>query len=123
MGGSNESDFAAMPAPGLIVRAVRLDSEDGSMALLVERLCAREDLEAASRRFRLSPREIDVLRLLLEGDSACEIAERLRIAEYTVGDYIKRIFVKTRVRNRSEMIAKILGWFPLSSTLESQACS
>lgn len=107
-----ESDLLVTSIPGLLVRAIPLGGTESWSALLVERVSTREHLEAASRRFRLSPREIDVLRLLLEGDSACEIADRLAIAEYTVGDYIKRIFAKTQVRNRSEMIAKVLGWRP-----------
>jgi DNA-binding CsgD family transcriptional regulator len=97
---------------GLVVHSLPLDGHEGWIALLVERVCTRENLEAASRRFGLSRREIDVLRLLLEGDSASEIAQRLRIGECTVGDYVKRLFAKTQVRNRSEMIAKVLGWRP-----------
>lgn len=116
-------DLLMTSIPGFTLRLLSLDGRDGWRALLLERVCTRENLEAASRCFGLSPREIDVVRLLLEGDSASEIAQRLGIAEYTVGDYIKRIFAKTRVRNRSEMIAKLLGWFPSPSVPESKTCS
>jgi DNA-binding CsgD family transcriptional regulator len=115
--GTPDGEFVAVPMPGIALRAVALDGASSWIAVMLERVCARETLESAARRHGLSPRECDVLRLLLEGDSACEIAQRLRIAEYTVGDYLKRIFAKTRVRNRSEMIAKILGWRPVAPEL------
>ncbi|HTD32682.1 MAG TPA: LuxR C-terminal-related transcriptional regulator [Candidatus Elarobacter sp.] len=105
-------DLAAAPIPGMLLRATQLSGAGSPIALLLEPMSTRENLGTAARRFGLSRRELDVVRLLLEGDSACEIAQRLGIAEYTVGDYIKRIFAKTRVRNRSEMIAKVLGWSP-----------
>jgi DNA-binding CsgD family transcriptional regulator len=107
-----EAELTVSPAPGFIVRAMSLGDAARHAGLIVEEVSTREHLSTAARQFGLSPRERDVLRLLLEGDSACEIAGRLGIAEYTVGDYIKRIFAKTRVRNRSEMIAKVLGWRP-----------
>jgi DNA-binding CsgD family transcriptional regulator len=112
-GGRNDDPLTTIP--GFAVRSLSLDGREGWRALLLERVCTRENLEAASRRFGLSRREVDVLRLLLEGDSASEIAQRLTIGECTVGDYIKRIFAKTHVRNRSEMIAKVLGWLPAGS--------
>lgn len=96
---------------GLCARIVPLGGSGGKhVALLLEPLYTREALEGAAARFRLSPRESDVVRCLLGGASVSEIAGGLGIAESTVGDYLKRLFAKTRVRNRSEMIAKLLGW-------------
>ncbi|MDP9025085.1 MAG: LuxR C-terminal-related transcriptional regulator [Candidatus Eremiobacteraeota bacterium] len=103
-------DLVATPLPGLLLRAMELNGDGAPIALLIEAMSTRAHLSTAARRFGLSRRECDVLRLVLEGDSACEIGTRLQIAEYTVGDYLKRIFAKTHVRNRSEMIAKVLGW-------------
>lgn len=104
------NELTITPAAAVIVRAVRLEGMACYLGLLVERFVRREELQSASMRYRLSRREVDVLRLLLEGDSASEIARRLDIGECTVGDYVKRLFAKTNVRNRSEMIAKVLGW-------------
>jgi DNA-binding CsgD family transcriptional regulator len=115
--GAPDGEFAAVQLTGIALRAVALEGPNSWTAVVLEPVCSRETLETATRRFGLSPRECDVLRLVLEGDSACEIGERLQIAEYTVGDYLKRIFAKTRVRNRSEMIAKVLGWRPLAPEL------
>jgi len=114
-GGAPDGEFATAQVTGIALRAITLQGPMSWTAVVLERVCTRETLETAKGRFGLSPRECDVLRLVLEGDSACEIGARLRIAEYTVGDYLKRIFAKTQVRNRSEMIAKVLGWLPIAS--------
>jgi DNA-binding CsgD family transcriptional regulator len=108
--GDREAHLVATPLPGVVVHAMQLDGDPSYIGILLERTCTREELTIATQRFGLSRREVDVVRLLLDGDSACEIAQQLGIAEYTVGDYLKRLFMKTRVRNRSEMIAKVLGW-------------
>lgn len=116
-------ELLATPVGHLTVRAMRLDGGNDWIALLIERTRMREHLEAAVHHFGLSPREVDVLRLLLAGHSTSEIAQRLHIGAYTVGDYIKRLFAKTRVRNRSEMIAKVLGWHHSTAVPEPRACS
>jgi DNA-binding CsgD family transcriptional regulator len=98
------------PQPGILVHATRLGGDDDFIGLQVSTVCVRDEMAVARRRFGLSRREVDVVQLLLHGESACEIAQRLGIGEYTVGDYLKRVFLKTRVRNRAQMIAKVLGW-------------
>lgn len=49
---------------------------------------------------RLSRREIDVLRLLVEGYSNHEIADQLAIAESTVKMHLKHLYGKLDVHNR-----------------------
>ena len=70
-------------------------------------------LTAAAARFSLSPREAQVLVLLLDGAQIPEIAERLFITPSTVQDHIKGLLHKTSSQNRSQMIAKVLGWTPV----------
>lgn len=55
----------------------------------------------------LSPREIDVARLIAEGLSNKEIAQRLGIALLTVKDHVHRILDKTGLRNRAAIAAAI----------------
>ncbi len=76
----------------------------------IERFKPAHSLTAAAARFRISPREVQVLALLLDGAQLDGIAERLHIANSTVQDHIKSLLLKTGTENRSEMIAKILGW-------------
>ncbi|TAM73606.1 LuxR family transcriptional regulator [bacterium] len=101
----------AMPLPFLIVRAVPMDGAAGPrIGVIVERYQPRNSLMWAADRFSISDRELEVLGLLLKGESSAEIADHLSIAESTAHDHVKRLLAKTESRNRAEMIAKILGW-------------
>lgn len=59
--------------------------------------------EPPANRFGLTPRERDVLRLVVEGDSNKGIATRLGVGEYTVKHHLTNIFDKTGVSNRLEL--------------------
>ncbi len=54
----------------------------------------------------LSPRELDVLRLIAEGLTNQQIGERLFLALDTVKGYNRRIFEKLQVQRRTEAIAR-----------------
>ncbi len=56
----------------------------------------------------LTPRELEVLRLIAKGLRNREIAERLVISEKTVGNHISNIFDKLQVNDRSQAIARAL---------------
>ena len=54
----------------------------------------------------LTPREQQVLELLVEGFSYKEIAQRLGISTSTVGTYVQRIYEKLHVSSRREIMAR-----------------
>jgi LuxR family maltose regulon positive regulatory protein len=54
----------------------------------------------------LSPRELEVLRLIAEGLSNQEIADRLFLAVSTVKGYTRTIFDKLQVQRRTEAVAR-----------------
>lgn len=54
-------------------------------------------------RFNIGEREKEVLVLLLEGDSASEIAQRLVIANGTAKSHIRHLYKKLGIHNRSEL--------------------
>lgn len=62
-------------------------------------------LEAFCARHRLSPREQEVIGLLLEGLGTSDMAHRLSISEHTVRDHLKRLYRKTGTRSRSELLS------------------
>lgn len=94
-----------------LVRVTRLDGNEGSLfAVTVESFRGGDSLARATRKYQLTPREIDVLSLILEGASAIETAETLKIAESTVQGYYKRLLSKTNSRNRPAMVANVLEW-------------
>jgi len=57
---------------------------------------------------RLTPREQEVLELLAKGDLIKEIATALDISNWTVHGYMKSIFGKLAVHNRTEAVVKYL---------------
>lgn len=68
-------------------------------ALFFARQC-----EEAIRRYELSPREAEVLSLVVRGRSVPHIAERLYLSRGTVKTHISRIYQKLGVGDRQEMI-------------------
>jgi DNA-binding NarL/FixJ family response regulator len=59
----------------------------------------------ASRLDVLSPREIDVLRLIAEGLDTEEIAARLNYSERTVKNVLSAVFTRLNLRNRAHAVA------------------
>ena len=65
----------------------------------------RKGIEDFCRSFLFSPREHDVFKLIDEGLSNTEIADRLFISENTVKFHIKNILRKTESKNRIELLS------------------
>ncbi len=69
-------------------------------------------INAATRptepNYRLTGREIEVLKLMVQGLNNPEIAEKLYVSRSTVKYHISSIFAKLNVTNRSEAIALAL---------------
>jgi DNA-binding CsgD family transcriptional regulator len=57
--------------------------------------------------YGLTEREQDVTRLVLQGESTATIAERLVVSAHTVQQHLKRIFEKTRVHSRRDLVGKV----------------
>lgn len=57
--------------------------------------------------YGLTEREQEVTRLVLRGDSTAEIAERLVVSPHTVQEHLKKIFEKTAIRSRRELVGKV----------------
>ncbi len=101
----------ARPVPFLVVRTQPMSGRGGSfIGVRIERTYAPNSLADAAARFRISTRELQVLALLLEGCHLDEISLILHITSSTVQDHIKSMVRKTQSRNRSELIAHVLGW-------------
>lgn len=101
----------AHPVQFLIVRTQPMSGPAGQfIGVRIDRFVPPNSLTGPASKFHISPREVQVLVLLLDGNHLDQIAKRLFITSSTVQDHIKSMLDKTGSRNRSELIARVLGW-------------
>jgi DNA-binding CsgD family transcriptional regulator len=80
-----------------------------ALALLLERKSnGGISIAAISARFALTPREGETVRLLLQGLTSKEIAQRMEISPNTVKAFLRLVMVKMGVSTRSGIIGKLL---------------
>jgi DNA-binding CsgD family transcriptional regulator len=63
-----------------------------------------QSLEDFCKRYEVSPRETDIVREICAGLSNKEISEKLFISLQTVKDHTHRIYIKTNVKSRVQLI-------------------
>ena len=88
------------------------------IALTVEELAARSVNPSASKlafRERLSPREQEIVHLIVGGLSNLEAANRLETTEATVKAHLTRIFQKLALRSRAQLAARYHAGFSAPS--------
>ena len=60
------------------------------------------------QRFRLTRRETDILRRVIDGSKNTEIAEELEISEQTVKDHLSNVYLKTGTENRMALMRNLV---------------
>jgi DNA-binding CsgD family transcriptional regulator len=101
----------ARPVPFLVVRTQPMSGPAGLfIGVRIDRFQPPNSLTGPAARFHITPRELQVLALLLDGAKLEEIGRQLHITSSTVQDHIKNMVEKTESRNRTELIARVLGW-------------
>lgn len=96
-----------------LLRALLLQPQSESegrphFMILIEKVSQGVRVDQIDWTERMTPRENEVVDLLLEGKTNKEIAVRIDIGEYTVKDHIKRIMKKLVVTTRAGIVAKVL---------------
>ena len=91
-------------ADDYIVKPFNVDELVARVRRFVERR-ARTRYGAAPAGMDVTPRELEVLRLLGEGNDQNEIAHELSISPKTVATHIQRLLTKFGARSRAQLVA------------------
>lgn len=82
----------------------------GTKGLLLERAAPRAlNISETAERFRLTPRECQTARFLMEGLTSKEIASRMSISPNTVKTFVRILMMKMEVPTRSGIVGKLAG--------------
>ncbi|WP_165767963.1 LuxR C-terminal-related transcriptional regulator [Virgibacillus indicus] len=89
-----------------------LDVSGAKLAVYLKQFTAKasesNQIEIITKTFSFTEREVDIVRLILDGRSNAAIANQLFVAEVTVKKHISRILAKARVKNRTQLIKRIM---------------
>lgn len=80
-----------------------LNAEDTKPPILDDETIRQNKIEALAAKYGLGERETEVFTLLLEGDSASDIARKLIIANGTAKSHIRHVYKKLGIHNRTEL--------------------
>ncbi len=97
--------------PEDIIQAFRQIHSGAPMSASIARRVlnlVRQQSPVSPNDFKLTGREVDILRCLVDGFSDKRIADKLFISPQTVHSHIKRIYEKLQVHSKSEAVSKAL---------------
>ena len=77
--------------------------------IIEEKTSNKIGMNELRQKFRLTRRETDVLRRVLDGLKNTDIAEELDLAEQTVKDHLTKIYMKIGVENRFALIRSLIN--------------
>jgi DNA-binding CsgD family transcriptional regulator/GAF domain-containing protein len=92
----------------LLAHASALGGSD-QVALVIEPAKASEVAPLIVEAYGLTPRELEVTRMISRGLKTAEMADRLFLSPHTVRDHVKAIFEKVGVSSRGELTATLFA--------------
>lgn len=97
----------------LVISAARLDgAATGHIAITIEKARTADVLPLLMQAYGLSPRERQIVPLVLDAHSTRDVAAALYISQHTVHDHLKSIFRKVGVSSRTQLASRLLGRDP-----------
>jgi len=90
--------------PVFWIRAFLLKSESAAALAVNE-----ANMDAVKRKYGITQREAEITKLLLQGKSNKEIADKLCIAHHTVKNHVYRLYQKLEVNKRYQLVNLFLN--------------
>ena len=90
-------------------RSVRIWLATLRTACLLRGVDPAKSMGSSSKNSILTKRDIEIIRLLLDGCTNREIGESLDLSPLTVRNYLGVLFSKHHVRNRTELVARFVA--------------
>ena len=78
------------------------------LLIFEETVSNKLDMNGIRQQFKLTRREADILRRVIDGLKNTEIAEELEIVEQTVKDHLSNIYMKTASENRMALMRALV---------------
>ena len=78
------------------------------LLIFEETVSNKVDMNGIRQQFKLTRRETDILRRVIDGSKNTEIAGELEITEQTVKDHLSNIYLKTATENRMALMRTLV---------------
>ncbi|MDQ1600845.1 MAG: hypothetical protein QOD68_2319 [Actinomycetota bacterium] len=98
--------FQVAETVGMKAVAAAVVAAGNSLGISVEQAAAQRSPGPVSRPFNLTAKELEVLRLLMQGRTNRRIASALRMTEKTASVHVSHILAKLSVSSRGEAVAR-----------------
>lgn len=84
-------------------------TDDACMLILMEKIGRERRIvpAQAKEQFRLTDREVEIVKYISEGGTNKEIAQHLEISEHTVKEHVRHLLKKTKSTTRTGILAQI----------------
>jgi DNA-binding CsgD family transcriptional regulator len=89
--------------------AAHSEKDDACMLILMEKIGRERRLvpDQAKDQYRLTHREVEIVKYISEGWTNKEIARHLTISEHTVKEHVRHLLKKTKTTTRTGILAQI----------------
>jgi DNA-binding CsgD family transcriptional regulator len=96
-----------------VIEGAPLEGADrGNAAITIRSATADEVFDLLAKAYDLTPRERQLVALMLDGLATKQLAAALCISPHTVQDHLKAIFAKTNLHSRRELVSHLAGRIP-----------
>ncbi len=94
-----------------IFRLSIFESSNPTIVIFIveDKISHKLDINTMRQQYRLTRRETDILRRVLDGLKNVEISKEIKITEQTVKDHLSNIYVKFGVENRFSLLRSLLS--------------